>query len=783
MKNVILSFLAILFAITIHAQQQTYSRVEVDLEKVSLKAMASLGLPLDAGFMKDKNHYVGEFSDKDLQKMEENGVPYHMLIADLQEYYVSRNETVSEEDIRQAAALSDVPVPEGFNLGSMGGFLTYEEVMAELDSMFQQYPELISEKQPVNDMTSIEGRPIYYVKISDNPNVDEDEPQVLYNSLTHAREPGGMMVLIFYMYHLLENYDSDPEIQQIVDNTELYFIPVVNPDGYLYNEETDPNGGGMWRKNRRDNGNGSFGVDLNRNYGYMWGYDNQGSSGNPWDATYRGTEPFSEPETAIIKEFCENHEFGIAINYHTYSNLWLYTWGYTEEPCEDDELLYAYAEQMTQVNNYEFGPGSTTIYATNGGSDDWMYGEQETKNKILSFTPEVGNSSDGFWPSSSRIIPHCQENLQANMLAAKFTGHYAVANDQEPAILEEEAGHLNFTVKRYGLADDTDYTVSIAPLSDNIVITGEPVVFQELELMENVADSIAFTLAENTPEGDTVAYILSLDDGFSVKQDTLYKIFGTPSAIFEDEITTLDDFINDGWGITDQDYTSAPYSITDSPGTDYYNNQYNTITIADTIDLTAASFALFRFNARWEIEAGYDYVQVQISDVEGSGWNALEGTFTSTGTSYQQEGEPLYDGFQTEWVTEEIPLNDYLGEKVLIRFVFESDMGVTEDGFYFDDLSVNIVEQVSTQMDAELIQKAQVKVYPNPAGEVLYIKPVGNVSPSHVVLYNLQGKETLRAGAGSHAISLKNVEPGIYFYTVHFNNRETERVNGKLIIR
>jgi hypothetical protein len=557
----------------------------------------------------------------------------------------------------------------------------------------------------------------------------------------------------------------------------------VNPDGYIYNQENDPNGGGMWRKNRRNNGNGSYGVDLNRNYGYMWGYDDQGSSGNPWDATYRGTEPFSEPETTVIKDFCESHEFGIALNYHTYSNLWLYTWGYTEEPCEDDELLYAYAEQMTQVNNYEFGPGSTTIYATNGGSDDWMYGEQETKNKILSFTPEVGNSSDGFWPSASRIIPHCQENLLANILAAKFTGHYAVAEDLEPAIIEVEEGFLNFRIKRLGLAEDADYTVSVEPLSDNIATVGDPVVFEELELMQTKQDSIAFTLAENTPEGDSVVYVLSVDDGYSMRHDTLYKVFGTPVNIYDNNITTLGDFVNDGWGITDEDYVSEDHSITDSPYTDYYNNQFNTIMIADTIDLTQASYALLSFNAKWEIETGYDYVQVQVSADDGESWSPLEGQYTKTGTSYQQDGEPVYDGFQTDWITEEIALTAFLGEKILIRFVFESDQNTTEDGFYFDDLLVSTIEQLSTEMEPEMATQNKVTVYPNPADEMLYVETTGKSAPKLFILYNLQGERVLEQTPGNKTIIVKNIDPGIYFYSVEFHEGEAGSVTGKVVIR
>src|SRR5690606_22160109 len=149
-----------------------------------------------------------------------------------------------------------------------------------------------------------QNRPIYMVKISDNPDLNEDEPRVLYTAMHHAREPQSMMTLIYFMYYLLENYNSDPSVKYLVDNRELYFIPIVNPDGYEYNRQTSPGGGGMWRKNRRNNGS-SYGVDLNRNYGPMayWNAPGGGSSTSPSSDTYRGTAPFSEPEISSIKDF------------------------------------------------------------------------------------------------------------------------------------------------------------------------------------------------------------------------------------------------------------------------------------------------------------------------------------------------------------------------------------------------------------------------------------------------------------------------------------------------
>ena len=184
-------------------------------------------------------------------------------------------------------------------------------MLDELDDMYLQYPNLISERVDIKDPNytnsphiheTYEGRFLQLVKISDYPETDEDEePQILYTALHHAREPGSMQQLIYFMWYLLENYDSNESIKQIIDNSELYFVPCVNPDGYIYNETSEPSGGGMWRKNRRDN----HGVDNNRNYSYIDNNGNEvwntsGTSSSPNGNTYAGDEPFSEAENRAV---------------------------------------------------------------------------------------------------------------------------------------------------------------------------------------------------------------------------------------------------------------------------------------------------------------------------------------------------------------------------------------------------------------------------------------------------------------------------------------------------
>ena len=163
------------------------------------------------------------------------------------------------------------PAPENFHLGSMGGYLTYDEVLAELDAMALQFPEIFKAKAPVSTFETHEGRPIYYVKISDNPGVYETEPAVLLASLIHSNEPVSVMQTVYFMWYLLENYYSDPEIRYLVDHSELYILPVVNPDGYVSNCVNFPNGGGTRSKNGRPTGGPNPGVDLDRNFGYAWG--------------------------------------------------------------------------------------------------------------------------------------------------------------------------------------------------------------------------------------------------------------------------------------------------------------------------------------------------------------------------------------------------------------------------------------------------------------------------------------------------------------------------------
>lgn len=432
---------AVLFGISLTAlpvqAQNTpvkYSHVRVHITGQSdLLPLAQAGIALD-NIDFQGSYFDAVLNDNEVSILRGTGRRYNVLVDDMEAAYQKRPKMSATELSTLEAQMSAVyATPSHFHLGSMGGFLTLDEVVSELDAMLAAYPNLITVRQSIG--TSVEGRAIWMVKISDNPNVDEPETEVLYTGLHHAREPQSMTTLVYFMWYLLENYGVDQALKDLVDGRELYFVPVVNPDGYAYNQLTNPTGGGLWRKNRRNNGNGTYGVDLNRNYGYGWGFDNTGSSPTASSETYRGTMAFSEPETQAIRNFTMSRQFTTAVNFHASGNMWIFPWAYQANIYTPDHPLFlAWCQDMTQFNHYNYGtPIQTVGYLVNGGSDDWFYGDLQGKGKVYSFTAEIGSSSDGFWPTPDRIIPLAAENVYPNLVIAAGVYQGAVPTVTIPA--------------------------------------------------------------------------------------------------------------------------------------------------------------------------------------------------------------------------------------------------------------------------------------------------------------------------------------------------------------
>lgn len=764
-----LHLIIILFSMQLTAQNKalhyTKSRIFINSNS-DLKTLIDNGIAADHGTVKKNTYIESVFSDLEIDTAKKLGYKVDIIIKDMQKYYVNTVRDRVRSEVKNTAPCSVIntyATPDHFNLGSMGGFLTYAQMLAELDEMQSLYPDLITVKSPIGTFETIENKPIYWVKISDNPTTDEAEPEILYTAIHHAREPASMQQLIFFMWYLLENYASNTKIQSLVDTTEMYFVPVINVDGYLYNETTNPDGGGYWRKNRRDNGDGSFGVDLNRNYSYEWG--GLGTS-DSFGETYPGTAGFSEPETQAIKWFCEEHEFVMALNNHTYSQLLLYPFGYDHnQPTPDNATFEAISSLMVSENGY-INQISADLYPASGVSDDWMYGDTTTHNKIFAMTPEIGYA---FWPSISDIIPICKEMMFHNLTGAHAIHNYASIKDNSPSLLDDINGNFDYTIQRIGIGGSGDFSVSVVPVSSNIISVGSLNTHNSLEIGDEVNASISYVLDNAIHYGDEIIYKLVVDNGLSNTEIEVSKVFGNLSQIYYDPCdSATEHWDSSDWELTTNAFFSAPSSITDSETGNYENNANKSIVLSDAIDLIAStSIAKVSFYAKWSIEDNYDYVQFQVSIDNGSTWQAQCGKYTNTGVQDQNaaNNQPLYDGEQTEWILEEIDISDYIGEEILFRFVLVSDAGVVSDGFFFDDLTVNIVDATAGISSNNLNHFV---LYPNPAKDQLNIKNTNNHNEYSLQIINITGQivSTHLISNSKSSISLKHINKGIYFVKV-----------------
>jgi hypothetical protein len=637
------------------------------------------------------------------------------------------------------------------------------------------YPSLISAKQPIGSYLTIEGRPIYWVRISNNPDTAQPlKPQMLTTSVHHAREPGSLSSNIYYLWYLLENYATDPQIKKIIDNTELYFVPVVNPDGYLRNIATDPAGGGLWRKNLRNNLDGTYGVDLNRNYGITFAYDNIGSSPVTSSQTYRGTAAFSEPETQAIRYLAQNHNFTFNLNFHTYNNALIYPWGHIPSSLTPDSSKFiAFGSYMTEYNHYRYGTCDQTLsYVSNGGSDDWMYGETTTKNKVFAFTPEVGDDEYGFYGSATNIEHDCKNNLAMNVKTAALLLPYAEVTGLDDKILVAPSGYLHYNIRRLGIPDGATFTVTITPLNSYLTVPSTPKIYTGLTLLQEVSDSFSYSLSASTPNGQQTGYVLKTNNGLYDTYDTIRFYYGMKYNITTPSTSTLSDYSSSDWSVCTGQYHSAPSALKSSATCgNYTDGTTATLQLTTPVDLTYSTEAWLRFWGRWGIESKYDYFSVQATIDGFFDWQPLCGSRTRRGTMYQIYDKPVYDAQQPEWVKEHLSLNDYLGQKVLLKFELVSDAANNYDGVSLDDIEVRSIQDTPSYVDRITSGSARVFTYPNPAGNTLtVILPTtltNTAATAHIT--DCLGRELLTfnlSSDGATRLDVSKLPEGLYMLKV-----------------
>ncbi|MCB5262525.1 MAG: DUF2817 domain-containing protein [Candidatus Cloacimonetes bacterium] len=569
--------------------------------------------------------------------------------------------------------------------------------LAEFDSFLQDmqntYPNLC---QLVQFGTSIQSRPLYAMKISDNVTQNEAEPEVKLIANIHGDEPIGYDMMIRTIELILSDYGSDPRLTDIVNNTELWFIPMMNPDGYANGVRYNADG-----------------VDLNRNFPMPTGINNP--DGNP-----------TAIENLAMMDFSNQHNFVCGINYHSGALVVNYPWDYSPVLAPDNGLLIdmslTYAQHnLPMYNSSEFAQGITNgaaWYVITGSMQDWNYAF--TSN--IEYTIELSNTKwpaastlDGYWANNQEsilsFIEYAQKGLKGsvtdasgNPIAATITvqdnaktiqndpslGDYhrlllpgtyliTVSADtylpQTAEITVPAQGHIiqNFalesasTLALGGIVRDLDgYPVSAA----QITLFTDPAV-------QTITDNNGQFTLPTIYEGDYQLRVNSASLGVFQSLLQVRLAGGNSMTIVLGEKVFADDF-EDGlgawtatgtWGIIQEGTNSV---LTDSPSGNYSNNSNRSIRTAETINLSNIEKPLLSFKARWNLETGYDYVYVEAS-ANGSNWTQL--------TSFT--------GNQSEYTQQVLSLEAFSGGSMYLRFRLRSDYAQNADGIYIDDVVVS----------------------------------------------------------------------------------------------
>ncbi|MBR9915586.1 MAG: hypothetical protein GYB32_12300, partial [Algicola sp.] len=779
-KITLLSALLCLVVTQLAISQETFKRITIrNASPNTFDQLIDEGIDLRCGATLTDNSIQLELSESEISQIAKRGIAYTVDIEDLTKFYRDRAQRELPAAIRQLeleksrsssanynerASISSVitdnylqyhgcdekdwAVPVNFNLGSMGGCLTYAEAYSEMDAMHALYPNLISARQdasPTNQKTwgntqgttTWSGQTIYYQRITgDQSSPEGSKPQLLHTSMIHSREVSALMGNIYYMWYLLENYDTDPAIKNLVDNNEIYFVPIVNPDGLRWNQHVSPGGGAMQRKNLRANTGGTSnsstnrGVDLNRNFDYFWGSAGTGSSGTTTSDSYRGPSAASEPETQIMVDFILSRNFKTAVWQHTYANGIPHPYGGNPSfiSGREDEM-HKWHEDMTKYNRYV--SGATIFTPANGIADDWMIGGNPDANgsigsgqNVLATTPESGHGSEGgFWPSPSNIVPIAKRMVRINLMNDYYGGKYAKFHDLTQSDISTLTSDLTFGIERVGQTA-SDFTLTVTPISANITSITSPSTQTGMSVLEQRNVTAQLILDPSIAANDKIEYNVTLeDDNGNIFYEVNIEKYYQPNIIFSDNPDT--DGISNwtvagNWITTTADAWSNTTAIKNGNVSSYPNNNTSHLTSNSSFDFSSSNEVLIQFYSKWDVERNFDFVELLASTDGGSNWNSLCGKYNkpnsasttndahggknSTSRSFQASNSSgmVYDGDQFDnWIMEEIVINasnnSYLlnASNVTFRFRFRSDGGnlgenysANFDGFYFDDFKI-----------------------------------------------------------------------------------------------
>ena len=600
--------------------------------------------------------------------------------------------------------------PEGS--GSFGGFWTLAEVKMKLDDLVASDTQgLVADKLDTLGY-SLQGRPVWGLKLGSVVDAPDNRPVVLYSALTHAREPGGMQALLHFVDQLIASYPSDPVAKYLLEHRQIYICPVVNPDGYSFNKRIwDSTGAfGLWRKNLHDNNaNGHTdageGVDINRNYGYKWGLNNVGSSGTSSSDIYRGTAAFSEPETRIQRDLVDAIHPVSGFAFHTYSDLYVHPWGWTTTGTPDSAKFQTWTDEFSFTNGFVGGPGPRILYEVNGEFSDWTYGDTLLKPRAFTWTPEVGGAADGFWPPPSRLQAINESVLRSCYQVAGIAGPWVrVEKTTMPDgyLSAGAVGRLIVRAKNSGATGTAgpNLRASLTALDAGMDAMAGTVAYPNLNSFDSADPNgnayFLISAADSVTPGRLVRFRVDFtDDQGLYCRDTVEVVVGVPTVLALDNGQSLANWTRraGNWGIVSTDANHPDAYIADSPTGVYPNNYAGQLRLNGSFDLSSGVHAWAFFEDRYAFEQEYDAGLFEAS-VDTTTWTALPNNSAITGADFNVAGpgQKIFVGTRWRWRQDRVDLSRFAGDplhtQTWLRFRSLSDAGANFDGMNFDSLRI-----------------------------------------------------------------------------------------------
>lgn len=449
------------------------------------------------------------------------------------------------------------------------------------------------------------------------------------------------------------------------------------------------------------------------------------------------------------------------MNYHTHGNLLIHPWGYTDAPTPEDNLYFGIAREMTKENSYPFGNGTVTLGSlVNGDSDDWMYGEEGTKNRIYAMTPEVG--AEGFWPPIDRIVFNCQANVHANVSNAFMLLNYPILESSSIETVDEFTADIELNFSQLGFQADV-FDVEVEVVSGNANLSQVNFSY-DMEQLETATENISLLLDDDLTFGEEIIIAVTSTDAGNIINDTLtyeYSFGGLETFLVQDIIGDDEFWVadNENWFYATDLFVSEEFSLSESPSANYQPGTNKSIQ-SKSIVLPEEGELRLKFDMWVEIESNYDYAALYINTI-GNPLIPLCGNYSDAPQNSQPEGVPVYDG-SFGWVSEEIDVTAWAGMEVVFTLQFVSDNFVNGEGIYIDNWAITTTNEITPTGETEIVE---FRPSPNPATNIVQLNlPFNRIEK--VEVYNALGQRMMTEGKGISSIDVSGLTNGVYYILV-----------------